>query len=84
MEDYPVEKNHNILIMCVIFFIKDVIKREGIYIKYCPIIDLMLADYFTRMQQGKLFRLLRDIIMGISPYPIEECVENNDYSETIE
>ena len=65
------------------FFIKDVIKREGIDIKHCPT-DLMLADYFTKPQQGKLFKTMRDIIMGIAKYPIEECVGKGDPECTID
>ena len=39
----------------------------------------MLADYFTKAQQGKLFRLTRDIIMGISSYPVEGYAEINEH-----
>ena len=39
----------------------------------------MLADYFTKAQQGKLFRLTRDIIMGISSYPVEGDAEINEH-----
>jgi hypothetical protein len=58
------------------FFIKDVIKRENIDIQHCRT-NIMLADYYTKPLQGSLFKKMRDIIMGISPYPIEERVGNN-------
>ena len=58
------------------FFIKDVLKRENIDIEYCPT-GIMIADFFTKPLQGNLFKKLRDIIMGIASYPIEERVEKN-------
>ena len=64
------------------FFIKDMKKREGIDTEHCPT-DLMLAYYFTKAQQGKLFRKMRDIFMGVSKYPIEECVGKGDEIDTI-
>ena len=57
------------------FFIKDVLKREKITVAHCPT-ESMIADYFTKPLQGKLFTTLRDIIMGLIPYPTKECVEN--------
>ena len=32
----------------------------------------MIADYFTKPLLGNLFTVMRDIIMGITPYPPEE------------
>ena len=49
------------------------LKREGIKIRHCPT-EKMIADYFTKPLQGKLFIMLRDQIMGISDTPIEERV----------
>ena len=34
----------------------------------------MIADFFTKPLQGKLFRYLRDIVMGLAPFPMEERV----------
>ena len=34
----------------------------------------MIADYFTKPLLGNLFTSLRDIIMGITPYPAKERV----------
>ena len=36
----------------------------------------MIANYFTKPLQGKLFIIMRDQIMGISDTPIEERVGN--------
>jgi len=59
------------------FFIKDITKRENISIEHCRT-DIMLADYFTKPLQGKLFRKMRDAIMGLSNKPHEERVEGNN------
>ena len=32
----------------------------------------MIADYYTKPLQGSLFRKMRDILMGITPFPDEE------------
>jgi hypothetical protein len=56
------------------FFIKDTIERENIDIKYCPT-EIMIADFYTKPLQGKLFKKMRDILMGLAPYPIEERVD---------
>jgi hypothetical protein len=46
------------------FFIKDRLKIEGFNVEeYCPT-EQMLADFFTKHLQGKLFRRLREAIMG--------------------
>ena len=57
------------------FFIKDVLRREKITVAHCPT-EHMIADYFTKPLLGNLFTFLRDIIMGITPYPAKERVEN--------
>ena len=36
-----------------------------------------MADYFTKPLQGKLFRKMRDAIMGLANKPHEERVEKN-------
>ena len=58
------------------FFIKDVLKREGIDLVHCPT-ERMIADYYTKLLQCSLFRKLRDILMGLTPFPDEERVEIN-------
>ena len=55
------------------FFIKDVLRREKITVTHCPT-EHMIADYFTKPLLGNLFTFLRDIIMGITPYPAKERV----------
>ena len=45
------------------FFIKDRVEKGEISIKYCPT-NLMLADYYTKALQGKLFNIYRNVIMG--------------------
>ena len=52
------------------YFINDILKREGIDVKHCPT-ERMIADYLTKPLQGKLFKYLRDIIMGLAPFPME-------------
>ena len=67
------------------FFIKDILEKENIELKHCPT-ERMIADYFTKPLQGKLFRKLRDIIMGLSPFPIvvrdiAQNIEFNTFSQ---
>jgi sulfur carrier protein ThiS len=38
----------------------------------------MIADFYTKPLQGALFRKMRDIIMGLSPFLAEERVETNE------
>ena len=58
------------------FYIRDVLKREEILLRHCKT-ERMVADYFTKPLQGKLFKIIRDYIMGISEIPIEERVETD-------
>ena len=60
------------------FFIKEVLTREDIDLHQCPT-ERMIADFFTKPLQISLFLKMRDIIMGLSPFPIEERVENNGH-----
>ena len=46
------------------FWIKDCVDREEIEVVYCPT-NRMLADFFTKPLQGELFRLFRDVLMGV-------------------
>ena len=45
------------------FFIKDQVDAKKLEIMYCPT-GQMLADYFTKPLQGKLFHMFREVIMG--------------------
>jgi len=48
------------------FFIKDRLDTENINVVYCPT-ELMIANFFTKPLQGKLFHYLKVIIMGHEP-----------------
>ena len=56
------------------FFIKDILERQNIEMKHCPT-ERMIADFLTKPLQGAEFKRLRDIIMGVVPFPIKERVE---------
>ena len=58
------------------FFITDNVKRDKLSIKYCPTDD-MLADYFTKPQQGSRMRKSRASILNLKHDPSlisQECV----------
>ena len=68
------------------FFVKDRVDKGELSVKYCPTY-LMIADYFTKPLQGRLFNLFRDVIMGhrqlqeiISEIPMKERVGNRKMS----
>jgi hypothetical protein len=48
------------------FFVKDRVASKELSIEHCPTED-MVADYFTKPLQGKLFYKLRDLVMNIGP-----------------
>jgi hypothetical protein len=48
------------------FFIKDQVDSKRVRIEHCLTAD-MVADYFTKPQQGAPFRKLWDLIMNIDP-----------------
>ena len=45
------------------FFVKDRVDKGEIKIKYCPT-NIMLANFYKKPLQGKLFKVFKDIIMG--------------------
>jgi len=49
------------------FFIKDKVQNGELNILHCPTAK-MIADFFTKPLQGALFKLFRDIIMGIKHF----------------
>ena len=49
------------------FFIKDKVQNGELNILHFPT-DKMIADFFTKPLQGALFKLFRDIIMGIKHF----------------
>jgi Reverse transcriptase (RNA-dependent DNA polymerase). len=48
------------------FFIKDRLESEKIDVIFCPT-ECMVADFFTKPLQGKLFHYLKAIVMGHRP-----------------
>jgi hypothetical protein len=47
------------------FFIKDKIDKGEISLIYCPTGE-MIADFFTKPQQGGMFTRFRDVVMGVT------------------
>ena len=45
------------------FYIKDLVDKGIIIIKYCPT-ELIIDDFFTKPLQGALFYRMRDVVMG--------------------
>ena len=79
------------------FWVTDRVKQGKIEVKHCPT-EKMLADFFTKALQGKLFHKFRAIIMGwkhvsslwedddidISVHDLpKERVENDDINEKV-
>ena len=48
------------------FFIKDRVDKGEVKVEYCPT-ELMLADFYTKPLQGRLFKRFRDVLMGYEP-----------------
>ena len=48
------------------FFVKDRVDKKEVKIEYCPSLD-MLADFFTKPLQGKLFLKFKEVLMGHKP-----------------
>ena len=44
---------------------------------HCPT-ERMIADVYTNPLQGSLFRKMRDIVMGLTPFPEEGRLEINE------
>ena len=67
----------------LIFSVKDRIDKGGLEVKYCPMY-LMIADFFTKPLQDRMFNLFQDLVMGYRPLqdvlieiPMKEHVGNN-------
>ena len=56
----------------IIFSIKDVLIRDNMEPIYFPT-ERMIADSFTKILQGSLFKKMKDILMGLSILSEEEC-----------
>ena len=48
------------------FFVKDRIAKGEMRVECCPT-HLMLADFFTKLLMGELFRKLRDVVLPSMP-----------------
>ena len=48
------------------FFVKDRVDKKEIKIEYCPSLD-MLADFFAKPLQSKLFLKFKEVLMGHKP-----------------
>lgn len=59
------------------FFITDRIKNKEIKVMYCPT-EEMIADFFTKPVQGKLFIKFRNAILGIDEADYEIYQRNFD------
>jgi len=73
------------------FFVKDRHDKKEITIEYCPT-GRMLADYFTKPLQGRLFHIFREVIMRwrhistldeLAQHPSKEHVGNMDGCDTV-
>jgi hypothetical protein len=49
------------------FLVTDAIAKRECEVKWISR-DYMFADYFTKAQQGREFRVMRDFIMGVNPF----------------
>ena len=70
-------------------FVKDRIDKKELVVEYCPTY-LMVADFFTKPLQGRMFKIFRDIVMGYRPIkdvineiPIKERVENTNKNRNV-
>ena len=63
------------------FFIKDRIDKGEVSVDYCPTY-LMLADFFTKPLQGRMFQLFRNVIMGY--LPVSSIVEQIPIKERVD
>ena len=69
------------------FFVTDKIVNKEVRVVYCPT-EAMIADYFTKPLQGKLFRTMRYWIMNSvpedeNPGGTQECVGTPSWEEAI-
>ena len=48
------------------FWIKENLENMGINVRHCRTLQ-MLADFLTKPQQGSLFRVMRDVLLGKLP-----------------
>ena len=60
------------------FFVTDMIKKGRLNVDWCPTTE-MVVDFFTKPNQGALFRRFRDLIMGVEakPHPPAQTGKRN-------
>ena len=59
------------------FFVTDRINADEMSIEYCPT-EMMVADFYTKPLQGKLFRLFRSIILNLDDADMKEHCERSN------
>ena len=64
------------------FFITEKIKEQEMKVLYCPT-EEMLADFYTKPLQGRLFRIMREIIMGMRPISDLKLLNNVQIKERV-
>ena len=71
------------------FFVADRIKNGELRVAYCPT-EEMVADFYTKPLQGRLFRMLRNIIMELPPATEmntevmpQECVGTRKWADVV-
>ena len=63
-------------------FIKDILVKENMELIHC-LIERMISGFYTKPLQDSLFRKMRDIIMGLPPFPEEERAVNSEKVENM-
>ena len=56
------------------YFITDQVSKGNVLVKYCPT-NMLIADFYTKPLQGKLFRIFQDIMLNIEDTTITDYVE---------
>ena len=71
------------------FFVADCIRNGELRVAYCPT-EEMVADFYTKPLQGRLFRKLQNIILGLPPgtemnmeVPPQECVGTRKWPDVV-
>ena len=71
------------------YFMADRIENRELRMAYCPT-EEMVADFYTKPLQGRLFRKLRNVIMGLPPetemnmeVSPQECVGTRKWSDVV-
>ena len=65
------------------FFVKDRIDKGEVSVEYCPTYR-MLADFFTKPLQGKMFEVYKDVILGKQHISTLEKLMSSSIKERVE